>query len=223
MPKRVIFLNTVMSVAPAMDELARTVLPPDTVWWHVVDEILAKVGFLNNGLTPFLHRRVADHALAAKEAGADVLQLTCSSISPCADTARMSTTIPILKIDEPMVRDAVNRAQRIGIAATASTAGGPLTNQVRTYADSIGKRVEVESLLCAEAYPHMLSGNLAEHDRIVRGHLEAMATRNDIILLAQVSMARVADSLPTDSRRVPILTSPRLAMERLRDVLGNGG
>jgi Asp/Glu/hydantoin racemase len=222
MPKRVIFLNTVLGVPPQIDELARTLLPPGTVWWHVVDEILAKVGFLNNGLTPFLHQRVAEHARAAREAGADVLQLTCSSISPCADTARGATTIPILKIDEPMVRKAVDTAQRIGIAATASTAGGPLTSQVKAYADSIGKRVEVESVLCGEAYPHMLAGNMAEHDRIVGALLEQMAARNDVILLAQVSMARVVDSLPPATRRVPILTSPRLAMERLRDVLGNG-
>jgi Asp/Glu/hydantoin racemase len=219
MPKRVIYLHTVMSVAPQFDALSRELLPPGTVWWHTVDEMLAKVGFENGGLTPFLYRRVADHAQAAKEAGADVLQLTCSSISPCADPGRWLSSIPVLKIDEPMVRQAVDTATRIGIAATASTALGPLTQQVRAYARTSGKQVEIESLLCSDAYPHMLSGNLAEHDRIVRAHLEKMATRNDVILLAQASMARVVDSMPAESRRVPILTSPRAAIERLRDVL----
>jgi hypothetical protein len=65
----------------------------------------------------------------------------------------------------------------------------------------------------------MLSGNLVEHDRIVRGHLEKMAARNDVILLAQASMARVVDAMPPETRPVPILTSPRAAIERLRDVL----
>src|SRR5688572_16371757 len=139
MAKRVIFLNTVIGVPPMIDELARTLLPTGTVWWHIVDEMLAKIGFLNNGLTPFLHRRVAEHALAAREAGADVLQLTCSSISPCADSAAVASPIPVLKIDEPMVRQAVASAKRIGVAATASTALAPLTNQVRACAAAANK------------------------------------------------------------------------------------
>jgi Asp/Glu/hydantoin racemase len=221
MPKRVIFLHTVMSVPPQFDALARELLPEGTVWWHVVDEMLAKIGFANGGLTPFLYRRVADHAQAAQEAGADALQLTCSSISPCADPGRWLASIPVLKVDEPMVKHAVEIATRIGVAATASTALGPLTEQVRACAAAAGKRVEVESLLCSEAYPHMLSGNTLEHDRIVRSHLENMATRNDVILLAQASMARVVDTMPPETRTVPILTSPRAAIERLRDVLAS--
>jgi hypothetical protein len=42
---------------------------------------------------------------------------------------------------------------------------------------------------------------------------------NDVIVLAQASMARVADQIPASDRSVPILSSPRLGMERVRDVL----
>jgi len=184
-----------------------------------VDEPLAKMGFLHGGLTDFHHRRIADHVRAAEEAGADALQFTCSTISPCADVARDRAKIPVLKIDEPMVRQAVSTAQRIGIAATASTAGGPLADQVRACARAAGKNIAVEAVLCDGAYAEMLAGNMPAHDRIVRGYLEQMATRNDVILLAQASMARVVDSMPPETRKVPILTSPRLAIERLREVL----
>ena len=45
-----------------------------------------------------------------------------------------------------------------------------------------------------------------------------MIGRNEVIILAQASMARVTEGIrPAPS--VPILTSPRLAVERLRQVL----
>jgi hypothetical protein len=48
----------------------------------------------------------------------------------------------------------------------------------------------------------------------------------DVIVLAQASMARAvngADSLEAGGRTVPILTSPRLGVERLRDVVASLG
>ena len=39
--------------------------------------------------------------------------------------------------------------------------------------------------------------------------------RNDVIILAQASMARVADTIPPEEQKVPILSSPRLAIEAL--------
>jgi hypothetical protein len=44
-------------------------------------------------------------------------------------------------------------------------------------------------------------------------------TRNDVVLLAQASMARVAETIPAKDQIVPVLSSPRLALERLRDIL----
>jgi len=41
----------------------------------------------------------------------------------------------------------------------------------------------------------------------------------DAIVLAQASMARVVESIPVDNRRVPILSSPRLAVEQAAGVL----
>jgi hypothetical protein len=45
--------------------------------------------------------------------------------------------------------------------------------------------------------------------------------RNDVIILAQASMARVANTIPSEEQKVPILSSPRLAIEALAMVLAN--
>jgi hypothetical protein len=42
-----------------------------------------------------------------------------------------------------------------------------------------------------------------------------MAKDVDVIVLAQASMARVVESLPPADRAVPILSSPRSAVEHL--------
>jgi hypothetical protein len=41
----------------------------------------------------------------------------------------------------------------------------------------------------------------------------------DVVVLAQASMARVADVLPQHARRVPILSSPTLGLEAARNTM----
>ena len=218
MKQRVVCLHTVLSVAEQFRELTREILPRSVEVWHTVDEILAKVAVAQGGLTPFIYRRVAEHVRAAEEAGADAVQLTCSSISPCAEIAQTLVKIPVLKVDEPMVDRALGMGRRIGVAATAVTALAPVAALIRDRARTSGLSVAVDAVLCEGAYAGLVSGDLAAHDRIVRAALEEMIGRNDVILLAQAPMARVAEGLrPAPS--VPILTSPRLAVERLCQVL----
>ena len=45
--------------------------------------------------------------------------------------------------------------------------------------------------------------------------LRALSKDVDVIVLAQASMARVVDALSPEDKPVPILSSPRLAMEHL--------
>ena len=67
-----------------------------------------------------------------------------------------------------------------------------------------------------------MGGHAADHDRLVAATVEALCQTADVIVLAQASMSRVADSLPTRRERPPILTSPPLAVEYLATVLGPG-
>ncbi len=215
----IVFLHTVLSVIPQFSQLCRELLPADIAAWHIGDEILARVAVEQGKLSPFLYRRVADHVVAAEVAGASLVQLTCSSISPCVDPVRHLVGIPVLKVDEPMVNRALSIGSRIGLVATAPTALRPTTALIATRAAVLGKQAAIDGLLCNEAYAYLVSGDLETHDRIVRASLLQLLCRNDVVLLAQASMAHVADTISAEERLVPILSSPRLAVERLRDVL----
>jgi Asp/Glu/hydantoin racemase len=222
MPRRLVFVHTV----PLMDlfnPLSRELLPPDVEVWHIADEILLRVVLAQGGLSPFVHERVVSHAVAAEQAGATVVQLTCSSISPCADTAQARVRIPVLKVDEPMVDSALGIGGRIGVVATAPTTLGPTSDLIRQRALTLGKEVQVEARLAEGAYQALFGGDPQRHDAIVRETLQDLSQRNDVILLAQASMARVADSIPQGALPCPVLTSPRLAIERAARVLAEAG
>ena len=219
MAQRLVLVHTIPSLVGLFTSLAGEILGPEVEILHVADEILLKVVLAQGGLSPFIYRRVAEHAMAAEEAGASAVQLTCSSISPCAAPARAFVSIPVLTIDEPMVDQAIQLAGRIGVAATAPTTLQPTLDLVKTRAALAGKHVSVEAVLCQGAYTALMSGDLETHDRIVRQTVGGLMERNEVVLLAQASMARVVDSIPEAERRVPILSSPRLAMERAKAVL----
>ncbi len=107
MAPRVVFLHTVTTLAGLFTNLSKELLPADLEVIHIADELLLKSVLAQGGLSPLIHRRVAEHAIAAEEAGAAAFQCTCSSISPCVDTVRPLVGIPVLKIDDPMVDEAL--------------------------------------------------------------------------------------------------------------------
>jgi Asp/Glu/hydantoin racemase len=219
MTKKLVFVHTVPSVVDLFTRLAAEIFPADIEILHIADEVLLKVVLAQGGLSPEIFRRVAQHARAAEAAGATAVQLTCSSISPCAEPARAMVGIPVLKIDEPMVDKALGIGTRIGVAATAPTTLKPTADLVRQRAEVMGKRAEVEPVLCQGAYAALFGGHPEEHDRIVLAALAELRARSDVVILAQASMARVAERIPAEPQATPVLTSPRLAVEYARAVL----
>jgi hypothetical protein len=109
-----------------------------------------------------------------------------------------------------LVDRTLDMGQRVGAAAAALA---PMAALIQNRARARNPSVTVDAVLCEGAYARLISGNLAAHDHIVAAIFEEMIRRNYVILLAQASMARVAEGI-RPAPAVPILTSPRLAVER---------
>lgn len=218
MGKKLVLIHTVTSLVESFRQLCAEIIPEVEVM-NIVDEILLKMVLAEGGLSPAIYRRVAQHVEAAEEASADLVMLTCSSVSPCADAARPFVGVPVLKVDEPMVDKAVELGMRIGVVATAPTTLTPTADLVKARAAAAGKDVEVISVLCNDAYDALFAGESETHDRIVREAIEELMTRSDVIVLAQASMARVAETIPGGRQAVPILSSPRLGVERVKEIM----
>jgi Asp/Glu/hydantoin racemase len=152
--------------------------------------------------------------------------LTCSSIGPSADGLGDELGIPVLRVDEAMADQAVALGARVGVAATLSTTLEPTAALVRRAAERAGRDVEVTTQLAEGAFQALRDGQAERHDALVMQALGALAARTDVIVLAQASMARAmagAESVESDGRDVPVLTSPRLGVERLAEVAGGAG
>jgi len=219
MTTKVAYIHTVPSLVGLFNDLSKEIFPSGVEVFHIADELLLKVVLAQGGLSPFIFRRVADHVVAAVEGGASMVQVTCSSISPCVEAARPFVSAPVLKIDDPMVDMALSIGTRIGIAATVPTTLKPTTDLVIAQAQAMEKAISVDSILCEGAFQALISGDTETHDRIVRQSLQALIARNDVVILAQASMARVAATIPEGEQTAPVLSSPRLAVERARRVL----
>jgi hypothetical protein len=71
-----------------------------------------------------------------------------------------------------------------------------------------------------EALAALLAGNGGTHDRLVKDAVLALAERNDVVVLAQASMAR-ADGDRREFARGPDPVSPHLALAQVRMLLAS--
>ena len=218
MVRKVGMVHTVSKLVPMFEELAGEVMPGTEVI-HVVDEGLLKDIVAGGELTAERVSRLASLASFAEASGAEAVMLTCSTVGPGVDTARESVEVPFLKVDEAMADRAVELGPHIGVIATLHTTLAPTSNLVRDRASAQDREVQVETVLCQGAFKALGAGDTDTHDRIVIENLKDLMGRVDVVVLAQASMARVAELMSDQEMVVPILSSPRLGVERLRSVL----
>lgn len=219
MPKKLTMIHTVPGLVGLFMDLCKEIMP-QVVVYNLVEESLLKNLLEIGEITPYTNRRVVETILSAKDGGADAVLVTCSSIGPCAPLARPLCDVPVLRIDDPMAEQAVKLAKRIGVAATAKTTLKPTADLIEEKARQAKKEVSVQSSLYGEAFSALMAGDTARHDSIVLEGLKAQEKQGaEVLVLAQASMARLASTAAREVR-VPILTSPRLAIEQAKGVLG---
>ncbi len=220
MVRQIGLLHTVGFLADMFRNLFLETIP-DVKSFHIVDEGILKQLLENDGLTPAIVRRVAMQASLLMESGADLILFTCSSTSPAVDTVRNLIDIPIMKIDDPLADKAIELGEKIGVITTAKTTLKPSIDLIHSRAAEKGKSVEIVSTLETEAFQARLKGNVGEHDRIVKGAIDKLSERCDVIVLAQASMAHMVEKTQ-GSFDIPILASPELCMSALKDMVTQG-
>lgn len=217
MPITVAYIHTSHTLISMFTEISNRELP-GVEQFHMVDESLIRNTIRAKGLTKSTIRRVLGMVQLAREGGADAVVVTCSSIGPAVRVARSLFDFPVIRVDEAMAEQAVRTGRRIGVAATLRTTLEPTTALLREKAVAAHREVDVVESLCEGAFEAVVSGDTSTHDRLVSDSLLRLMDEVDVIVLAQASMARVVQALPADGR-VPILSSPELAVRRARALL----
>ena len=191
---------------------------PDIPNFHIVDDSLIQDLLQAEEFTPSILKRLSAQISMAKEAGADIIMVTCSSIAPGVDFAKKLVDIPVMKIDEPMAEQAVESANTVGVLATAKTTLVPSVDLINQVAEKKGKPVKVKSKLISEAFDFFLQGDMENHDRLVRRAGIELAQQSDVLVLAQASMSHLADEIEKASG-TPTLTSPSIAVNALKKLV----
>lgn len=206
---------------PVLVEVMKQLVPeilPDVRLVNIVDDGLLTDVRSAGGLTPQLRRRLVAYGLIAEAAGAHAILNCCSSVGEAADTLAALVAIPVVKVDDRMAQLAVDTGDRIGIVATVPTTLDPTERLVRRKANGAGKDIKTKRYLAGAAFDVLLTGDAARHDELLKAEILRAASENDVVVLAQGSMARLVPQL-ADAVAVPVLSSPRLGVEALRDIL----
>lgn len=210
-------IHTSATLVPVFQNLCADHLPGVNVF-NIVDDSLIKDVIAKNELTNTTARRVVNYVGSAEAAGADLIMVTCSSIGSAVEASAALTKVPVLRVDQPMADIAVQTGSKIGVIATLPTTLEPTSDLVRRRATAAGKKIELTSRLCEGAFEALMSGDTEKHDSMVAQALIELSAEVDVIVLAQASMARVVDTLPEADKRVPILSSPGLAVQHIADL-----
>jgi Asp/Glu/hydantoin racemase len=212
-------IHTTSATVDSMKALASELLPGCELVNFVDDSILPQLG-QNGGDITEVEERLVHYARFAEQVGANVILEACSSVGEVVAKMQSAVSIPIVRIDDAMAEYAVQRGEHLGVAATLPTTLQPTTRLLRAKAKAAGKQVEFTPLLIEGAYQKLMAGDRDGHDNLLVEKLGELARTVDVIVLAQASMARVLPRLSA-ADQVKVLVSPRLAMERVQNVLAS--
>jgi len=223
MGQRVAILHTSLvfiNVVPMISDLSAELLPEADVVDFIDSRILADVQV--EGITAGSIARMTHLAQAAEASGASVIFSACSSLGPTIDTARQAVSIPIIKIDDAMAKQAAAKADAIGVLATVPTTLDPTIALIEEKAADMGKSLQMYRGLSEGAFDKLMSGDTEGHDQMVLASAQNLAPKVDILVLAQASMTRLAPML-SEATGLEVLTSPRLGVESVKNYLASLG
>lgn len=219
MVQKLAIIHTTPLTVETLKSLAAELLPDCQVINFVDDSILPELAE-NGGQLDAVKERLNAYAQFAMQQGADVILNACSSVGGLVKEMQLNISTPIVRIDQAMAERAVCSGNKIGVAATLNTTLGPTMKLLQETAEKLGVQVELTPVLCDSAYRKLLENDKGGHDEELMAALSELIEKTDVIVLAQASMARVADRLPEEDRS-RVLSSPRLGMEKVKQTLSS--
>ena len=211
-----LLIHTIPALVEVFTKYCKEILPNVEIL-HILDQPLLKRVQRLEKLIENDIKRIEDHINIGKEIGAKVVLITCSTLSPAVDTIRDRIDFPVYQIDDAMAKKAISIGNRIGLLATARSTIEPSSKNLLAHADLLGKIISIQSLFVEDALELLNSGDLAGHDEKVSNAINNMIPAVDVVVLAQASMARVCDSKSTGDWSIPVLSSPQIVLNLIKE------
>lgn len=214
--KQIACIHTVYSVIEPFIRQLREGIPGDFEIHTLYDDFLvtdaAPSG--HGKFTAVNHQRLRLDMQAQALTGADIIVVTCSTLSPSVRLLRSEFNVPVVAIDDAMAREAVEKGTKIGMIATATSTVNPSSSAIRAAAQAAGKDIDLKVLYNEEAIQALKAGDKASHDKLVLEMSDQMKDR-DVIVLAQASMADLEQTVERHTG-ITTLSSPSRCVAQLR-------
>ncbi|NWF56681.1 MAG: aspartate/glutamate racemase family protein [Syntrophaceae bacterium] len=214
--KQVALVSSTRAVFGPMEAAFREVFPEAQIF-HILDETLIEDFRREAGLSPDSRQKALRMALTAQEAGVDGILVTCSTLSPAVDDLRPFLKIPIVKIDEPVIEEVVQKADTVGLLATAETVLKSVEPLVMKKAKDLGRKISISRFTKSDVWP-LLQKDPEAFYRAIAGAASEAAHKCGAVILTQVSIAPGRDYVE-EKLRNKIYASPTYAVQVLRKIL----
>ncbi len=180
---------------------------------NLLDDSLSPDRERDGGLTDAMAARIAALAEYAGRCGAHGILYTCSAFGDAIGRVQRAASVPVLKPNEAMFREAIAKGNRLGMLATFAPSIASMEQELRELAP--GATLVTECV--PQAMAALKAGDGATHDRLV-----AAAARKldgcDAVMLAHFSTARAYGPVK-EILDCPVLTAPGCAVLQMKSVL----
>ena len=217
-PRKVAIVHTSLLTQKDLNQLFNTFLPEVEVI-NIIDDSLLLELMRKGGITSGITKRVVNYVQMAASTGVDLIFSQCTSVGPAFDIAVQTISTPTLKIDRPMLEEAIHLGQRIGVVGTVNTTMEPSKTFLKQIAVENGRTVEVVDGLVEGALDKLVqTGDRHRYNQMILEKIHTMQAQCEVIVLAQGSMRTLEPEL--GQFQIPILISPVRAIKRVGEMLG---
>lgn len=213
---KVALISSTKAVFGPMEDAFAEIFP-EAQLMHILDETLLEDFRREGGLSLHSRAKALQMALTAQKAGIDGILFTCSTLSPAVDDLRPFISVPMVKIDEPVISYLVQNFKNIGLLATAETVLKSVENQFKEISARLGRQIFWHSFVKSDTWP-ILAKSPEEFYRIMGEYASALAPKHEALLLTQVSIAP-ARNFAREEAKAKIFASPSFAVRTLKEIL----
>jgi aspartate/glutamate racemase len=216
--KKIALIHTVGSVYGSFGPALQKMVGAQVKLHNILDDFLASDPAETGKFSETNRQRFINDVHNCVLTGADIIVVTCSTLTPVVTELRQSVPVPLVAIDDEMCRDAVTFGRHVTVLATATSTVVPTTEKILAEAKAAGTTVKIVSHVCPEAIVALKKGDVHTHDDLV-AKLALEVKNQDVVVLAQASMAHMADTV----ERIcgcPVLSSPDSCMREIVSLLG---
>ncbi len=217
--KAVALIHSVKTLANSFDEMLQNHLEEEIKIHNLWDDFLANNPNEIGEFTIENYNRLFNDIKSAEMTGADLIAVTCSTLTPIVNLIRPFIRVPLIAIDDEMTRRAVTYGDSLLILATAGSTKEPLTEKLKEEAQKLNKPIIVDFLANPEAFQAMKTLKMDQHDKLLLT-MSKEISGYDCIVLAQASMAHL-DKKIEKICQIPTLSSTALCLEQIKETLKN--